>query len=131
MDLLEKLAEQLHEGWMDYQIGRGVIFGPIRTATTHPHLVPWSQLDVEDQSQDRFIAASLLEQWACGRLAVADLPIAIHEAWRRYVTILGRSHPHAKPFATAHAASSDDHGPQARRAEPVLKLAATVPSDVG
>src|SRR5882724_10873816 len=130
MDLLEKLAEQLHDGWMDYQLGRGVIFGPTRTATTHPHLVPWSQLDLESQSLDRFIAASLLEQWACGRLAVAELPMAIHEAWRRYVTILGRSHPHAKPFTTAHPAGAEDHAPQALRAESVLKLAQVIPPDV-
>jgi hypothetical protein len=74
MDKLEPIAEKLHEAWMEYQTKYGRVFGPERTPTTHPHMLPWDQLDGPSQNQDRFIAAVVLDEWARGRLAVEDVP---------------------------------------------------------
>ena len=38
-----------------YQQAKGVVYDPERSATTHPHMLPWDALnDIEAQNQDRF-----------------------------------------------------------------------------
>jgi hypothetical protein len=120
---LEQLAEQLHEGWREHQAGRGRVLGPARTERTHPHMLPWAELDDDSRDQDRFMAAVVLDDWCRGRLSREDLPRAIHEAWRRWVGLLGRPHPHALPFDVAHAKGAEEHDVQARRLEPLLRTA--------
>jgi hypothetical protein len=120
-DPLENVAEALHEGWMEYRLAQGCVLGPERTATTHPHLCPWSELDRESQNQDRFIAAVLLDRWVSKSLTIEQLPEAIHDAWCRWVFLEGRAHAHAQPFAVAHRETSDDHAVQAARIEPILR----------
>jgi hypothetical protein len=92
----------------------------VRTRETHPHMVPWSQLDAGSQNQDRFVAAVVLDEWARGLLTRDRLPAAIHEAWCRWVTLNGRAHLHAQPFDVAHPEGSEEHSLQAGRLEPLL-----------
>jgi len=124
MDKLEQIAEQIHEGWRDHEARRGRVFGSDRTDKTHPHMVPWSQLDDESRSQDRFIAAVVLHDWSRGNLTAEQLPRAIHEAWRQWVRINGRAHHHAQPYEVVHPTGSREHALQASRIEPLLRSAA-------
>jgi cation transport regulator ChaB len=120
MDKLELVAQALHEGWRSYHVATGRRYGPVRSATTHPHLVAWSSLDTESQNQDRFIAALLLRDWAEGRLAPGQLPAAIHDAWTCWEHLQGNVHPHAGPFAEVHAEGEDEHAVQAALVEVLL-----------
>lgn len=117
---LESLASSLHQGWLEYQSARGVRFGPTRTPTTHPHFLPWQELDCESQGQDRFIAAVLLRDWNRGLLSFAALPAAIHDAWAEWSQIQGENHPHARPYLEAHADGDDEHTRQARLISEIL-----------
>jgi len=126
MDKLEKVAEQIHEGWREYQTQLGRVFGPERNDRTHPHMIPWSQLDNESQNQDRFIAAIVLDEWSRGRLTCDQLPRAIHDTWSRWVRLQGRTHPHANPFEIVHPTGSDEHQLQAQRLEPLLRSTTAV-----
>ena len=123
MDRLEQVAKELHDAWREHQSQQGRVLGPERTARTHPHLVPWSQLDRESQNQDRFIAAVILDGSMRGSLTSDQLPRAIHDAWCRWIQLAGRTHPHAKPFEIAHSAGSEEHELQARRLESLLRVA--------
>ena len=122
-DLLERVAASLHEGWRQYHAARGRLFGPQRTSETHPHLLAWEELDTPSQNQDRFVAAMLLDEWSRGTLEAAGLPRAIHEAWRRWIVLQGRKHPHAQPYEVAHPAGGEDHETQALHVMPLLELA--------
>lgn len=124
MDKLEQVAEALHEGWREYQLRRGRIYGPNRTAGTHPHLVDWAGLDTESRNQDRFIAALLLRLWADRVLAATLLPAAIHDAWVTWERVNSNAHPHAKPFAQAHGGGPEEHELQAQRVLAILGAAA-------
>lgn len=121
-DLLERVAASLHESWREYNAARGRVFGPERTIQTHPHLVAWADLDTCSQNQDRFVAAVLLDQWSCGTLEEPAVPRAIHEAWRRWILLQGRTHPHAEPYEVAHAEGGEDHEAQALQVMPLLQL---------
>ncbi|MFO1004287.1 MAG: RyR domain-containing protein, partial [Planctomycetaceae bacterium] len=69
MDLVEQIAVNLHEGWMQYKKSKGVTYGPERTASTHPHMLKWDELpDVESKNQDRFIAALILDAYSQCRI---------------------------------------------------------------
>lgn len=115
MDLLETIAEQLHEGWWLYKKEQGVVYGPTRSATTHPHLLSWDDLkDVEAQNQDRFQAALILSAWWRNELTYDTLPAAIHNAWVIWEQLHKNNHPHAQPFAEAHPSDPQEHAVQAR-----------------
>lgn len=123
MDKLERVAQELHEGWREYKSERRWVYGPTRTSNTHPHLIAWHQLDNESQNQDRFIAAILLREFADGNLTSEILPAAIHDGWTLWERIHGRSHPHALPYAEVHAEDPGEHAVQAARVAAVLGLA--------
>jgi len=118
---LETIAALIHQGWMDYQRAKAVVLGPERTATTHPHLRPWQELDTESQNQDRFIAAVILYKWQHGRLGREDLPAALHEAWADWSRLQCENHHHARPYAQAHADGDDEHTRQAALIAPILQ----------
>lgn len=119
---LEAIAAALHQGWMDCEHAHGVVYGPERTATTHPHYLPWPSLDTDSQNQDRYIAAVLLHDWQRGELAVADFPAAIHDAWAEWSRLQGENHRHARPYAEAHRDGDDEHTRQAVRVALLLGL---------
>lgn len=117
---LEQVASQIHDGWRIYKQAKGVVFGPDRTASTHPHLVDWSQLDEDSRNQDRFIASVIVRDWIRSALSPGDLPAAIHNAWVEWSQLQGEQHPHAKPFYVAHATDPGEHQTQADLIVPLL-----------
>lgn len=116
----EGIAKALHAGWMQFKAAEGVVFGLNRTATTHPHLVAWDQLDDQSRNQDRFIAAILLKEWSRGLLAPADIPAAIHNAWMEWSVLQAENHPHARPYREVHVTNPGEHAIQADRITPLL-----------
>lgn len=112
-DPLESIAAALHDAWADEQKFHGRVFGPDRTPQTHPHLVPWGELDEASRNQDRFIAACLLQKWLLGQVDEGDLPAAIHDSWVDWSRINSENHPHAQPFAIAHGDNAGEHARQA------------------
>ncbi|MFD8771450.1 RyR domain-containing protein [Streptomyces sp. NPDC059916] len=52
-------SEQLHRDWCDFKTDGGWVFGPVKdeTAKTHPCLVPYSELPVEQRRKDDLFAA--------------------------------------------------------------------------
>lgn len=127
-DDFEKVAAALHQGWVDFKTSQGVVHGPERTDSTHPHLVDWSELDAGSRNQDRFIAAVLLRDWKRGALGFSELPAAIHNAWVDWSMLCEENHPHARPYHQAHA---DGPGEHARQAELVAPLIGEIHPDPG
>jgi len=109
MSKLERIARALHDGWMEHWSATGLRYGPRRSETTHPHLVPWDDLAEDDRAADRFIAAVVLRDWEQGVLARADLPRAIHDAWAQWARLDGREHEHARPWDEVHATDPVEH----------------------
>lgn len=120
-DKLERVAQAVHEGWREYQLARGRVYGSERTASTHPHLVAWAELEAEAQNQDKFIAALLLRLWIEKRLQRSSLPAAIHDSWVVWEQVNGKSHPHAKAFAVAHSHGAEEHDLQATKIASILE----------
>jgi hypothetical protein len=111
---MEQIAMAIHDGWWAYQINGGYKLGPREErGRTHPHMLPWHQLDEESKNQDRFIAAILLAAWVDKGKSVT--PDRIHEAWRVWEYAHGTNHPHNEPFKQAHPAGADEHKWQAER----------------
>jgi hypothetical protein len=54
---VEEVAELEHERWMKGKHDHGYVYGPRRddhaSPPTHPHLLPWSELDDSAQEKDR------------------------------------------------------------------------------
>lgn len=52
-------GEQLHQDWCEFKIAGGWVYGSIKneTAKTHPCLVPYSELPVEQRRKDDLFAA--------------------------------------------------------------------------
>ena len=117
---LETLASLLHQGWMEFKRRQGVVFGPERSPSTHPHLVVWSKLDNDSQNQDRFIASIVLRDWGRGALSPADLPAAIHNAWAEWSRLQAEDNPHALPYFQAHREDTGEHSIQADLITPLL-----------
>lgn len=48
-----------HDHWSDHKVREGWVWGPVKDseAKTHPCLVPWSELPVEQQAKDRLFRA--------------------------------------------------------------------------
>ena len=123
MDLLEQIAEKLHVGWMQARQRAEVIYGPSRTATSHPHLVYWNNLgDIEAQNQDRFQAALILRAWASQEVTKEALPALIHDSWVIWEQVHGRFHRHALPFQQAHPNGPDEHAGQAELVWAILSM---------
>lgn len=52
-------GEQLHQDWCDFKTDDGWVYGDVKdeTAKTHPCLVPYSELPVEQRRKDALFAA--------------------------------------------------------------------------
>lgn len=52
-------SEQLHQSWCDFKTEDGWVYGPAKdeAAKTHPCLVPYSELPVEQRRKDDLFAA--------------------------------------------------------------------------
>lgn len=52
-------GEELHQDWCDFKTGDGWVYGPLKdeAAKTHPCLVPYSELPVEQRRKDDLFAA--------------------------------------------------------------------------
>lgn len=129
MDKLDKLAEELHNGWWKFQLSHGLKLGPDkideRTKPAqpkknwmHPHMSAWSGKCTTDKNQDRYEAAIILHNWFAGNLTKESLAKMIHESWREWMKITGNhNHPHDHPFEheKAHAKDPREHSEQADR----------------
>jgi hypothetical protein len=60
--LVERLAEQVHDGWACQRLKQGWTHGPARNDATkqHPNLVPYPQLTEGDKNLDRQAAVETL-----------------------------------------------------------------------
>jgi Trk K+ transport system NAD-binding subunit len=56
---IEMLAQAEHERWMAEKAGQGLTYGPTRTESTHPDLVPWEMLSEEAREKDRIFVVAL------------------------------------------------------------------------
>lgn len=54
--LRENIAAHSHDKWVVKKKSEGLVFGEVRTDTTHPHLIPWSELP-DDQRWSDYLAA--------------------------------------------------------------------------
>lgn len=63
MELMEKVAENVHEKWAEGRIADGWIYGEARDdeKKTTPCLVPYSQLSEEEKAYDRRTALQTLK----------------------------------------------------------------------
>jgi len=56
-EMIERLARQEHDRWMEHKRSQGWVFGPAKDGNakppTHPDLVPWEQLSEFDRDKDR------------------------------------------------------------------------------
>lgn len=54
--------EQLHDGWCAFQQANGWQYGTVKDATakTHPCLVPYDQLPIEQRNKDLFFQATVV-----------------------------------------------------------------------
>ena len=61
-DLLEQLAEKVHETWMARRLSEGWKYGERRddAAKTHPCLMPYDQLPDSEKEYDRATAAETM-----------------------------------------------------------------------
>jgi hypothetical protein len=54
---VETVAEMEHDRWMKGKRDHGYVYGPVRddeaSTPTHPHLLPWSELDESARDKDR------------------------------------------------------------------------------
>lgn len=55
LELIERLAENIHDNWALQRLGEGWTFGPERSdeGKRHPDLVPYEQLTHGEQEYDR------------------------------------------------------------------------------
>jgi len=125
LDLVETLAEALHDGWCDALLEAGWQLGardPSRR--THPHLLPWAQCPPETNDQDRRIARLVIAHLRAYQAAAGggepseeQLAEAIHEAWADATRAEGRTdHPHLHDRWADHADERRaEHLHQARR----------------
>lgn len=62
-DLIEQVAENVHDVWASNRIKEGWIYGPERNdrEKTHPCLVPYSELDEIEKEYDRNTAVNTLK----------------------------------------------------------------------
>jgi hypothetical protein len=102
MDRIEQIATVLHDAWWEYQIKvNKKTLSPYRSDTTHPHLVPFSALDVEAQNQDRFQAAIHLKKWMDTGTEITAKDI--HDAWRLWQHVhADYRHIHDKEYDVVH-----------------------------
>lgn len=62
-ELLEKIAENVHEVWSSERINDGWVYGPERNdrMKTHPCLIPYDELDEIEKDYDRNTAVNTLK----------------------------------------------------------------------
>ncbi len=132
MDLVEIIAEKLHRGWIQCMQAAGVVYGPKCTPITHPHLVPWRDLDdIEAQIQSRFQASRVLHSWLDGEITEHGLPAAIHNVWVLCEQIHRTGYSHALPYEQVHAAEGPkEHAIQAESIWPPLPVVIGTPYSV-
>jgi len=99
---IDRIAEALHDGWWAAHRDAGHTLGPERNREkkTHPHLVPWSACGLENNNQDRFMAALIIEylrtreREAPGyRPTDEELGEQIHNAFAEYAAVERPGHP--------------------------------------
>ena len=122
--LVERTAEALHDAWCQVYEDAGWVFGEVRDRErkTHPHLRPFAECGLENNNQDRFMAAVVLEHLAWHGLGSVEgsqhfTATLIHQAWALYVQFDGRpGHPHIGIALADHdALGTTEHYEQARR----------------
>ena len=67
---IEDLAEKEHERWMRSKRKDKVGYGPERTRTTHPDMLPWQELKPEVQEKNRTFVRDLPRTLAAEDLAI-------------------------------------------------------------
>jgi hypothetical protein len=69
-DEVEKLAEMEHVRWMADKTRTGIVHGPQRSETTHPDVLPWTELDEGVKEKDRSFVRRLPALLAAEDLAI-------------------------------------------------------------
>lgn len=62
-ELIEQIAENVHEVWSSARINEGWVYGPERNdrMKTHPCLIPYDKLDETEKDYDRNTAINTLK----------------------------------------------------------------------
>ena len=61
LKIRELIAEAGHKKWLEAQQAKGVVYGKERTATTHPHCLPWDDLVLDERTSDYMAAEAALD----------------------------------------------------------------------
>ena len=100
---VDLVAQAIHDGWWAAKREAGWELGPRdRAEKTHPHMLPWSECGLENNNQDRFVAALVIHYLrACESEdpphdpTEEELAARIHNAWAECMTVEGHTdHPH-------------------------------------
>jgi len=59
--LRDKIAAHSHDKWVELKKSEGLVYGEKRTDTTHPHLIPWSELPADQRWSDYLAADAAIE----------------------------------------------------------------------
>ena len=125
-DWMEKIAAELHQGWMDFQLHRES--EGAEDATKHKHYVPWAELHTledafEAMNQDRFQAAQVLRAFAKGDLTVKEqLPSLIHDSCLLWIKLAGdEPQDYHVPYHVAAERSHIERGMQTERVWAILQ----------
>jgi len=86
-NLMDEIAETLHNVWWCLRIEDGDTLGPRGFAKKqHPHLIPWSAKSEQERAQDRYQAVKVMEMYRSNPSAnVNDIAREIHIAAREFV----------------------------------------------
>ena len=62
-EVLEQLAERVHDTWAAGRFEENWVYGPVRddVKKTHPDLVPYSELTESEREYDRYTAAQTIQ----------------------------------------------------------------------
>ncbi len=116
-DIIEIMANVLHDSWRNFMISKGFTLGPRDYINkTHPHLCAWDELDDIPKEQCRFQALSLIT-YLSNNHAYTTNNIAkfIHDIWCFYVNnTLCIEHQHAHQEWDSDEWHGEDHILQAK-----------------
>jgi voltage-gated potassium channel Kch len=77
-ELTERLAVLEHERWMAERLARGIRYGPERTDTEHPDLVPWNELSEIAREKDRVFVRRIPEMLRAEGFETIANPMSRH-----------------------------------------------------
>lgn len=61
LNLRDKISAYAYDKWVEKKKSEGLVYGPERTETTHPHLIPWEELPEDQRWSDHIAAEAAIE----------------------------------------------------------------------